>query len=307
MQTRSFIKNLMDRIARSFRTIWTKIKKHLQAYSTRWIVSTVVVLLLVAILWPSVFITIHSGEAGVYYQRFGKGTIVDKVYGEGFHVVAPWDRLAVYNVRFQTKTHEMSVLTAKGLKIQLTLAVRFMPEYDTLGVLHQKVGPDYFNKIIVPNVEGTIRKIVGPYDVEELYASDKRILQKLTNEVFTAANDKYIIIDSLLITNIELPAKIKEAIEKKQEEQHLAEAYLYKLEREKKEAERKEIEANGINVANTIISSSLNENILRWKGIDATLDVAKSPNSKIVLFGSGQSGLPLLFDTSTATPGVKGK
>jgi regulator of protease activity HflC (stomatin/prohibitin superfamily) len=104
-----------------------------------------------------------------------------------------------------------------------------------------------------------------------------------------------------------MPPKIKEAIEKKQEEQQLSEAYVYKLAREKKEAERKEIEAKGIQVANTIISSSLSEQILRWKGIDATLDVAKSQNSKIVLFGSGKTGLPLLFDTNTAVPAGKGK
>lgn len=303
----NLIKKVMSGTARRLAALWATSKRHLRTHSSRWIVSIIVLLLLLAILWPSVFVTIHSGEAGVYYKRFGQGTVVDKVYGEGFHVVAPWDRLTVYNVRFQTKTHQMDVLTAKGLRIRLTLAVRFVPEYAVLGVLHQKVGPDYFAKIIIPNVEGTIRQIVGTYDVEELYASDNKILQKLTNEVFTAANDKFIIIDSLLVTNIELPPKIKDAIEQKQEQQQLSEAYIYRLARETKEAERKEIEAKGIREANAIISSSLNEDILLWKGIDATLDVAKSPNSKIVLFGSGKTALPLLFDTSTATPEAKSK
>jgi regulator of protease activity HflC (stomatin/prohibitin superfamily) len=306
MRNKISVKNLMAGTAQFCRARWASIKLHFRAYSTRWIVSTVVFLLVLAILWPSVFITIHSGEAGVYYERFGNGTIVDKVYGEGFHIVPPWDKLTVYNVRFQTKVHEMDVLTVRGLRIRLKLAVRYLPEYKTLGVLHQRVGPDYFNKIIVPNVEDTVRKIVGTYEVEELYA-DKSILQKLKNETFVSANDKYIYIDSLMITNIELPLKIKEAIEKKQEEQQLSEAYFYKLAREEKEAERRKIEAEGIHRANTIISSSLNEDILRWKGIDASLEVAKSPNSKIVLFGSGKSGLPLLFDTSTATPVLKGK
>lgn len=304
---RTTMRSFFATLRQGWRTFSLMIRQHFRENRTRWIVSTLVFLLLLAILWPWVFVTIHAGEAGVYYKRFGGGTVVDKVYGEGFHVVAPWDIMTVYNVRFQTTPHELDVLTGKGMQVHIKMAIRYQPEYDTLGVLHQKVGPDYFNKIIVPDVEATIRKVVGKYDVEQLYASEKDILQKLTNEAFSSANDKYLKIDSLLLTKIEMPLKIKEAIEKKQEEQQLAEAYLYKLAREKQEAERKAIEAKGVQTANTIIASSLSEQILRWKGIEATLDVSKSPNSKIVLFGSGKTGLPLLFDTDTRIPSGKGK
>jgi regulator of protease activity HflC (stomatin/prohibitin superfamily) len=303
MTMRSFLAALR----RGGLTFSVSINKHFKENRTRWIVSTLVFLLILAMLWQWVFVTIHAGEAGVYYKRFGDGTVVDKVYGEGFYIVAPWDILTIYNIRFQTNPHEMDVLTNKGMQVHVKMAIRYQPEYETLGVLHQKVGPDYFNKIIIPDVEATIRKVVGKYDVEQLYASEKDILQKLTNEAFSSANDKYLKVDSLLITKLEMPPKIKEAIEKKQEQQQLLDAYLYKLEKEKKEAERKIIEAEGVQKANNIISSSLSDQILRWKGIEATLEVSKSPNSKIVLFGSGKTGLPLLFDTSTAIPSGKGK
>ncbi len=301
------IRSFLEALRQGGQTFSLNLGRHFKENKSRWIVSTLVLLLLVAILWPRVFVTIHAGEAGVYYQRFLGGTIVNKVYGEGFYVVAPWDILYVYNVRFQTGFHDMDVLTNKGLAVHVKLAIRYQPEYDTLGVLHQTVGPDYYKKIIVPDVEATVRKIAGKYDIEQLYASEADILQKLTNEAFASANDKYLKIDSLLITKIEMPPKIKEAIEKKQEEQQLAEAYVYKLEREKKEAERKVIEAEGIQKANTTVGSSLTEQILRWKGIQATLDVSKSPNSKIVLFGSGKTGLPLIFDARTDSPSAKGK
>jgi regulator of protease activity HflC (stomatin/prohibitin superfamily) len=301
------IKKILAAIRERKKTLSNRTGAHFRKHRNSWIVSVLVFLLLLPILWPFFFVTIHAGEAGVYYMRFFGGTVIDKVYTEGFHVIAPWDIMTVYNVRFQTNPHELDVLTSKGLQVHVKIAIRYQPEYDTLAVLHQKVGPDYFNKIIVPDVEATIRKVVGKYDVEQLYASEKDILQKLTNEAFSSANDKYLKIDSLLITKIEMPPKIKEAIEKKQEEQQLSEAYLYKLAREKKEAERKQIEAKGIQVANAIIASSLSEQILRWKGIEATLEVSKSPNSKIVLFGSGKTGLPLLFDTNTAIPSGKGK
>jgi len=305
--SRAKINSFLDALRQRLRVFFQHTRSHFQENRARWIVSVLIVLLLLATLWPSVFVTVHAGEAGVYYKRFGGGTVVDKVYGEGFHVVAPWDIMTVYNVRFQMNPHEIDVLSNKGMQVHVKMAVTFKPEYETLGVLHQKVGPDYFNKIIVPAVEATIRKVVGKYDIEELYATQKDILQKFTNEAAASANDKYVKIESLQITKIEMPPKIKEAIEKKQVEQQLSEAYQYKLEREKKEAERKEIEAKGVQLANSIISSSLTEQILRWKGIEATLDVSKSQNSKIVLFGSGKTGLPLLFDTNTAIPTGKGK
>lgn len=303
---RTHIELVLSTVKQWLKSFSLYVGEHFNENRPRWIVSTLIILLLLAILWPSVFVTIHAGEAGVYFKRFGGGTVIDRIYGEGLHLVAPWDSLTVYNVRFQTNYHEMDILTSTGMQVHVKLAVRYQPEYDTLGVLHQKVGADYFNKIIIPDVEAITRKMVGQYNVETLYASETDILQKLTNEAFASANDKYLKIDKLLITKIEMPPKIKEAIEKKQEEQQLSEAYQYKLAREKKEAERKEIEAKGIQTANTIIASSLSEQILRWKGIDATLDVAKSQNSKIVLFGSGKSSLPLLFDTNTAGAG-KGK
>ena len=304
---RTTMRSFLAALLQSWHKVFPNIRKHFRENRNRWIVSTLVFLLFLAIFWPLVFVTINAGEAGVYYKRFCGGTVVDKVYAEGFHVVAPWDKMTVYNVRYQTNPHYMDVLTNRGLQVHLKLWIRYQPEYDTLGVLHQKVGPDYYNKIIVPDVEATIREVVGKYDVEELYSSEKGILQKLTNEAFSLVSDKYLKIDSILITKIEMPPSIRVAIEKKQEEQQLSEAYLYKLAREQKEAERKIIEAKGIQTSNSIIASSLSEQVLRWKGIEATLDVSKSQNSKIVLFGSGKTGLPLLFDTNTAIPSGKGK
>jgi regulator of protease activity HflC (stomatin/prohibitin superfamily) len=287
--------------------VWCHLHEHFKHHRNKWVLSILILFLLGAILWPSVVLTIHAGEAGVYFRRFRGGTVVDRVYGEGIHMVAPWDKMTVYNVRFQTSPHEMDALTNTGMQIHIKLAVRYQPEYDTLGVLHKKVGPDYFKSIIIPDVEATIRTVVGKYNVEDLYSSQRDILQKLTNEAFSSAGNKYLKVDTVLLTQIEMPPKIKNAIEKKQEEQQLAEAYTYKLIREVKEAERRRIEAEGVSAANSIVSTSLSENILRWKGIEATLDVAKSPNSKIVLFGSGKSGLPLLFDTQTALPSEKRK
>jgi regulator of protease activity HflC (stomatin/prohibitin superfamily) len=100
---------------------------------------------------------------------------------------------------------------------------------------------------------------------------------------------------ALLIRSIQLPAQIKNAIENKLKQQQEAEAYKFRLDKERSEAERKEIEANGIATFNKIISSSLTDNILKQRGIEATIKLAESENSKVVVIGSGKEGLPLIL------------
>ncbi|OAD21035.1 Membrane protease subunit stomatin/prohibitin-like protein, partial [Candidatus Thiomargarita nelsonii] len=116
--------------------------------------------------WNRIVITINSGEAGVLYQRLFGGTVTDFVYDEGIHLVLPWDTMYIYNVRIQTKLHDFEVLTNRGLPITLTLAIRYRPEYETVGLLHQQVGPDYVNTIIVPQIESELRKQIGHYNPE---------------------------------------------------------------------------------------------------------------------------------------------
>jgi regulator of protease activity HflC (stomatin/prohibitin superfamily) len=247
--------------------------------------------------WSNIFITIHSGELGILYRRFFGGTIVDRVYGEGLTIIWPWNILTVYNVRYQTTPHSLEVLTSKGLKITVTLSIRYRPETEVLGVLHQVVGPDYLKKIVIPEVEATLRTVLGRYDAAEIYTTKKGVVQQVVNESLEQVSQRFVKIDNVMITGVELPPKIKDAIEMKLEEQQLAEAYEFKLERERKEAERKRIEAAGIRDYNTLIESSLSENVLKWKGVEATRDLSKSTNSKVVIIGGGKDGLPVILDT----------
>jgi len=100
---------------------------------------------------------------------------------------------------------------------------------------------------------------------------------------------------ALLIRSINLPPQIKTAIESKLTQEQEALAYEFRLNKEKSEAERRRIEAEGLSVYNRIISASLTDNILKQKGIDATLELAQSPNTKVIVVGSGKEGLPLIL------------
>ena len=287
-----------SRLGSCLRALRNRGRTHFETCFPEYVVAMLLFLFVLVYFWPRIFITVHSGEAAVLYKRFSVGTVVDRVYGEGFHIIAPWNIMTVYDVRYQTILHRLEVLTNKGLKIGVTLSIRYRPETDVLGVLHQVVGPDYLKKVVIPEVESTLRTVLGRYDAEEIYTTQKGVIQQVMNASLEQVSQRFVKIDDVMITGVDLPSKIKEAIEAKLEEQQLAEAYVFKLDREKKEAERKRLEAAGIKDYNDMIESSLSDNVLKWKGVEATRDLSKSSNSKVVIIGGGKDGLPVILDTN---------
>ena len=71
--------------------------------------------------------------------------------------------------------------------------------------------------------------------------------------------------------------------------------YEFRLEKAQKEADRLRIEAAGIRDFEEIISKGLSDKLLKWKGIEATKEIAKSNNSKVVIVGGGEGGLPIIL------------
>ena len=106
---------------------------------------------------------------------------------------------------------------------------------------------------------------------------------------------RFVSLDDVPIESITLPAKISEAIEAKMAQQQLEQEYVYRLSVAGKEADRKRIESEGIRVYNDTVNRSLNPSVLAWQGITATQELAKSPNSKVVVVGSGKNGLPIIL------------
>ena len=249
------------------------------------------------ILTNTTFLTIDPGHKGVLFKRFGDGLQKENIYGQGFHVVAPWNKMFIYDVRIQEEFEEMDVLSKNGLNIEIELSYRFAPLPEKIGFLHDEIGGDYVSRIIQPEIRSATREVIGQYLPEELYSTKREAIQ---DEIFTqtmnAISSKYIVLDAVLIRSVQLPDKLKAAIEQKLEEEQEALQYEFRLIKEKKEAERKIIEAQAKADANRILNASLSSNILKDKGIEATMDLAKSPNSKIVIIGDGGSGgLPLIL------------
>ncbi|MCP4350260.1 MAG: prohibitin family protein [Desulfobacterales bacterium] len=285
--------------------IYHKTKEFFKSHISIFIVFVLIFMFMFAYLFHNIVITIHSGEAGVLYKRFFGGTVVDRVYAEGIHFIYPWDTLYVYNVRVQEVFHEFDVLTKNGLKVHLIISIRYYPEYNLLGVLHKKVGPDYRNKVVVPEIEAVLRIIIGQINAEEAYTTKTSLIQESINVAIEQVAQRFVKVDDVIIKRIILPSAVQSSIEYKIKQKHLAEAHEYKIEREKKEAERKRIEAEAFKRYNDILNTSLSDRILQWEGIRASLELSKSNNTKVVVIGSGKRGLPifgnLILDEPSAT------
>ena len=241
--------------------------------------------------------TIDSGRAGVLYQKFGGGVVTEEApLGEGFHWVAPWNTVFTYEVRQQSLDQKMSVLSSNGLQIKLDATVWFYPEYKNLAKLHQEKGENYIQRLILPAIRSATRAVVGRYDPEQLYASKRETIQnEILAETRNILEDQFIDVKRILVRDIEIPQKIKEAIERKLNQEQQSLEYEFKLTKATKEAKRQKIEAEGKARANEILNQSLTENILTEKGIQATVKLSESNNSKVIVIGSGKDGMPIIL------------
>jgi len=263
--------------------------------SNRVLLITGVLLFGLAYFWPAIFVTIDSGQVGVMYQRFAGGTVTDRLLGEGLRFVPPWDKLFVYNVRLQEIRHSMSVLTEEGLEIKFDLSIRYRPELELVGLLHQRVGPDYAEKVVVPEVESALRSIAGGQKLDTIYTASQDVVQRVVTEVLEQASRNYVHIDEVVVRHIELPQAVRERIEAKMIEKETAEAYEFRLKIATSEAERQKIEAGGLAVYNGIIGASLSPSVLQWEALQATKELAKSPNAKMIIIGRTADGLPIIL------------
>jgi len=263
----------------------------------RYMIIGAVLLFLFLFLSNTTFLTIKSGEKGVLFKQFSGGLEKETVYDQGFHFVLPWNKMFIYNVRTQEAFEEMEVLSKNGLSIEIELSYRYAPMGDKIGYLHDDIGMDYDGKIIKPEIRSATREIIGKYNPEELYSTKREaIQQEIFEKTKSQIGAKNILLDAILIRSVILPKNLKDAIEKKLEEEQLSLQYEFKIDRERQEAERKIIEAQAKADANKILNASLTDKILRDKGIEATLELAKSPNSKVVVVGGEGDGLPLILN-----------
>lgn len=242
-------------------------------------------------------VTIGSGEAGVLYKTFDGGVVDDeRPLSEGFHFVAPWNSVFVYEARQQSLEEKMQVLSSNGLEIRLDASTWFQPKYADLGKLHKEKGEKYIERLLKPAVRSAARAVVGRYSPEQLYASKREAIQnEILEETQILLKDQYVQVNEVLVRDVSLPTTIKDAIERKLRQEQESLEYEFRLTKATKEAERQKIEAEGKARANSILSQSLTDKVLQEKGIQATIELSKSNNAKTVIIGNSDNGMPLIL------------
>jgi regulator of protease activity HflC (stomatin/prohibitin superfamily) len=252
------------------------------------------IVLFVCLFWfDNVFIFIDSGQAGVRWQRLGGGT-EHHTYGEGIHVIWPWDKMFIYEARLQSLSIESTIYAQDGLEIRVKANVRFHPNYKKLSTLHQDVGPEWVTRLVEPEIHSTLRKVLGNFTPNSIYAKDEQgLLDELQTTMAKDFNSEYVVLDKFLLQELKLPDDIQAAIQDKLEEEQRVQAYYFILDKEEYEHKRRIIEATGIRDFEEISGIP----ILRWRGLDVTQALATSENSKVVIVGTGSDQLPLILNT----------
>lgn len=257
----------------------------------------ILIVIALIILLAKSAVTIGAGEAGVLYKTFDNGVVTDEPpLGEGFHVIAPWNKVIIYEVRQLELFEKMKVLSSNGLEIQIDASAWYQPVYNDLGNLHQTLGENYLQRVIQPAIRSAARSVVGRYTPEQLYSSKRDAIQ---DEIFVETKKilekQYVQLNEILVRDVTLPGTIKDAIERKLKQEQESLEYEFRLVTAAKEAEKVIIEAEGKAESNRILSASLTDKILQDKGIDATLKLAESSNTKVIVIGAGDSGLPIIL------------
>jgi regulator of protease activity HflC (stomatin/prohibitin superfamily) len=287
------------------------------------VIYLMVLTLVGVVLYPHMVITVPSGYVGVLWKRFGNGTVLDPrlLKNEGFNFVSPWNEVFLYDLRLQSFTESYNAISSDGVNLTASVVVRFRLQRDAVPVLHQAIGPNYKQVLIQPGIGSLTREVMSGYTAEQVYSTARQEIQeKIRDLVENRLSEKMmehegeesyrvsmrdtIILYDILVTGIELPAAIVGAINRKTEQYYIAEEYKFRVEREKRESERKKIEGEGIRDFQQVVSQGINESYLRWRGIEATLQLSQSTNAKVVIIGSGKDGLPVILGNvdSSAPP-----
>lgn len=266
-------------------------------WDQHWMGCTIGLLLLVfgiAAFANRMLISVYPGQGMVLYERFA-GRPSPQIYYEGFHVIAPWNEAYKYDLTFQQQTVPITALSKNGLEVRLDAFIIYRPVPTLLSHLHRVYGPNYADKVVVPQLRAALQDIVGQDLPEQLYALARaRERERVFGRVKRLIGGVYVDVAEVAIINVKLPPKIQEAIQAKLEAEQVLEMYDFRVKSEHREAERKLEEARGIKRFQEEISKGMTPQVLQWKGIEATLELSKSPNTKVVVVGN-RNGLPIIL------------
>ena len=242
------------------------------------------------------FTQIPAGHVGVV-DFFG--VVSDNTLRAGINPVNPMANVVRYSIQTQEHKETMEVLSREGLTIGLEVSALYRLNPDSAARMYKTVsGGDYKTIILIPQFRSICRAVTASFQASALYSTEReRLGSSIQEELARMVGPRGVTVESTPIRNVALPSQLTEAIEQKQRADQESQRMEFVLTKEKQEADRKRIEAKGIADFQTIVAAGISEQLLRWKGIEATEKIAQSPNTKVVIVGAGKDGLPIILDT----------
>ena len=248
--------------------------------------------LLVILLFSSIT-RVGTGHVGVL-TLFGR--VTGETLGEGMHLINPLKTNNELSIQTQTIKESASVPSSEGLMLSLDTSLIYHLNSDSAAHVFQTIGADYENVVVEPTLRSAIREATASHTANALYTDERQVVaDQIFNQVDKELKIRGIGVEKVLLRDIQLPATLKASIEAKQQAEQESLAMNFRLQKEKQEAERKRIEAAGVRDFQQIVAQGITPSLLEWKGIEATENLAKSPNSKVVVIGNNKNGLPLIL------------
>jgi regulator of protease activity HflC (stomatin/prohibitin superfamily) len=249
---------------------------------------------IMVILLLSSVTRVGTGHVGVL-TLFGK-VQTGEILGEGIHLINPLKTNNELSIQTQTLKESASVPSSEGLMMSLDTSLIYHLNPDRAAEVFQKIGADYETVVVEPTLRSAIRESTASHTANALYTGERELVAKqIQDQVTTQLSQRGLVVENVLLRDIQLPATLKASIEAKQQAEQEALAMNFRLQKETQEAQRKRIEAAGVRDFQQIVAQGITPSLLEWKGIEATENLAKSPNTKVVVVGNNKNGLPLIL------------
>ena len=297
-----FLQNILKRFRQ-----W--VRKHIVKFAS----ASLLMLGTIIVLWPLIHVTVPVGYNGVVFRPIWGGTDLTLLIPEGINFKWPWDSVTQYDTRIQQKSIMVDVLTSDLLKSKLTISYQFKVYPQNIPMLHKYVGSDYVTKFVEPSVIASVRGAIGKLSSTDAFTANIMSVQQQIRQGSDMAiidnisppgirDVRLVRIVGIEFQDFSFPKDVEAAIDQKMVESAKAQSYPFILAGARSEAQRKEIEAEGIRKFQDIVRPGLSDSYLRWRGIEATQNLAGSTNSKIIVFGQGPTGLPLIMGEMDKAP-----
>jgi prohibitin 2 len=248
------------------------------------------------LLWNAILVRIPPGHVGVLYSLFYGGTVTDTLYPEGLALKLPWNRMYIFDARWQALPFHVDAFSQEGMPIKVDATIIFRLKRPQIPYVPVELGSGYAEEFVKPIATGAVRLLISRYNSHDLYTVDyKDLYERLMEQLQNSAEARFFDYHDVIARRIELPPDIVDAIQRKLNEEQIAASYQFRLSAQRQEAERLRIQAIGLRNFYSILQDSLTDKLLTWRGIEATVEIAKSPNAKIVIVGGQKDQMPLIL------------